>query len=335
MILLDGSWWCGGNRQRGIGRYLDTFLRFEMKDSKEDRVWIFPEWSTSEERNALLRTHGGKAMIAPTRADSGVQYQWWMDTLHEVQPKMIWLTSPFERPWSVVSLGNALFEPGIPVSAVVFDLLPFEYPRTILNSWSVADQDEYQARVKLLQQADHFVAISPYVERQLVGLLQVDAKKIQVPKFASTCDWIEVPTRKIVPHVSTSTHPLVVTISGGEWRKNLPGTLRYFAKSFSRNHRLVVICRLGRKERVRLQWLALQLGIFQRVQFANAVSEEVKWQYLFEAEVGVFLSRAEGLGIPLLEYSRASIPRIILSKQLEKAGFGEMLPAHYEVALEQ
>lgn len=336
MIILDGSWWCGESRQRGIGRYLDAFFRFEFNTQrKEDQVWILPDWSSKEDRQSLVRNHGGQIVIVPTQADSGYQHQWWLQLVSEKKPKMIWLTSPFERPWSLLSLGKSIFEPDISVSAIVFDILPLEHPRTILQTWPLKDQKTYQDRIDLLQQVDRFVAISPYVQRQLIGLLHVESKKIHVPEFGLGCSWIEAPNKKIQIHAGVSRNPLVVTLSGGEWRKNLPGTLHYFARSFSSQYRLVVICRLGWKEHLRLRWLALQLGIFHRVQFTNFISEEEKWKYLYQAEVGLFLSRAEGLGIPLLEYTRASIPRIVVSRQLEQDGFGQLLPPYYEVALEK
>lgn len=336
MIILDGSWWCGGNKQRGIGRYLDAFFRFEFNsEKKEDLIWVLPDWSSQEDRQSFIRNYAGQIVLAPTQADSGHQHQWWLQLVDEKKPKKIWLTSAFERPWSLLSLGKSLFEPDIPVSAVVFDLLPLEYSRTILETWSSVDQQDYQERVELLQQVDHFVAISPYVKRQLVGLLYVESKKIHVPEFGLECSWIEAPNKKVQPHAVTGTHPLVVTLSGGEWRKNLPGTLRYFARGFSHNYRLVIVCRLGWKEHLRLRWLAFQLGILHRVTFTNFISEEEKWEYLYRAEVGLFLSRAEGLGIPLLEYTRASIPRIVVSRQLERDGFGQLLPPYYEIALEK
>lgn len=334
MVLLDGSWWCGGNRQRGIGRYLDAFFRFEFSTPKQDRVWIFPDWATKKEQQNFLRVYGGRIVLAPTQANEANFREWWLEFLSQQKFQAIWLPSPFERPWSLLQLGSALYEPDIPVTAIVFDLLPLEHPRTILQVWSLQDQKEYQRRVKNLQYAHKFFAISPFVKQQLVGLLQIEARRIEVPKFGLGVEWIEVP-KKLEVSPFLGAHPLVVAISGGEWRKNLPGTLRFFAQEFSGKHHLVVICHLGWRQRLRMMWLALQLGAGGRVHFVDFISEEEKWNYLFQAEVGLFLSRAEGLGIPLLEYIRAAIPRIIISKQLEENGFGKFLPSYYEVAQEK
>ena len=119
----------------------------------------------------------------------------------------------------------------------------------------------------------------------------------------------------------------VVTISGGEWRKNLAGTLRYFAKRYKgKNLTLAVICRLCRMEQGKLQFLAWRLGIKNQVRWLGYVDERIKWRFLAQARVFLFLSRGEGLGIPLLEAKRAGVPEIVISRELAEAGFRELVP---------
>ncbi|MCD8506925.1 glycosyltransferase, partial [Candidatus Woesebacteria bacterium] len=330
----DASWWCGGNRSRGVGRYLDAWLRKYSDSDPADRVWIFPRTSSEEQRSQCLRRYGGQAVVVPDSADPGQLQIWWRSLLEEYSPQAVWILSPFERPWSVLDFGPVLIPEGesetVAIHAIVFDLLPLEHPKTILQTWPDGDQQVYRERLQWLPHLQ-LHAISPHVRQQVISLLQVPKERITTLEFGLRTDWIEVP--KDVPvRLSPSARPLVVSISGGEWRKNLRGTLAYFAESCPQSHRLVVICKLGRKDRIKLWWYTVRLGIARRVQFTGEISDSEKWAYLFQAERGLFLSRAEGLGIPLLEYSRAAIPRIVISPELEANGFGALLQVSPEVA---
>ncbi|MBP7875779.1 glycosyltransferase, partial [Candidatus Woesebacteria bacterium] len=106
--------------------------------------------------------------------------------------------------------------------------------------------------------------------------------------------------------------PYVVTIAGGEWRKNLRGTLQFFALKFPKNWRLVVICKLGRREKVAFQLLAISYGLWGHIVWAGEVSDSTKWQYLKSARVLLSLSYGEGLNLPLLEAKAVGVPSMTL-----------------------
>ncbi len=343
MVLLDAHWWVGGNRERGIGRYLDAFFRSYCSIPVSERVWVFPVHTPDEQKELCVRRYGGKAVEIDLSRNLAESSQQWQKLVEEYEPRLVFIPSPFERPWSFLQLGEALFgERGTKdarfeydVEAIIFDLLPAEYPAQILRAWPEQDQSEYRERLQQVSRCKRLYAISPSVKKSIVQILQVPTRNVTVLEFGMAVDWLAVPGGAVgqgqprLPH-----RPIAISISGGEWRKNLAGTLEYYAAHLAATYDLVVVCRLSIRERLRFTLLAWQLGVGPRVHFTGELSEEKKWQYLLSAEVGVFLSHAEGLGIPLLEYTRAAIPRIITSSQIQSQKITDFLPDYTEIATE-
>ena len=119
----------------------------------------------------------------------------------------------------------------LPSTAIVFDLIPQQFPNEVLKSWPEEDQKIYQKRLDLLSRVDNLLAISPYTKKQLTNLLNVPDEKIEVLKFGYSNNWLNPPREVDLKWWRSLAAPkLAVTISGGEWRKNLIGTLKYFAK---------------------------------------------------------------------------------------------------------
>lgn len=314
-VLIDASFWFGGNRKRGIGAYLDAYFQFHCPIARSLRVWLCPSGTSERETNEIVSRYGGKCWViqdVQTELLSGIQSR------HIAQ---VLLPSPFERPFSLLDFLSVFQAAMLRVEAIVFDLLPLQYPRKILSTWPEKDQKEYRARASLLRAVDFYWVISPATALVLQAELAIPPQKIKVLRFGLQPDWLQVPQMEKIqrdPH-------LWLTISGGEWRKNLEGTLQFFAKQRKSGDKLVVICRLGWRRRFQLHLLAIQLGIGLSTHFIGEVSESEKWQYLWRASAFLFLSRAEGLGIPLLEAERANVPRIIVSKELVKSGLASLV----------
>lgn len=333
LVALDANWWFGSSRLRGIGRYLDAFFQHELKIPEANRRWIIPENADEKLIQRLLKRYGGEVVRFPFSQSLSTQRRFWQDWAQSSGCQQVILPSPFERPWSLLGLGEHLFLDSLQVSAVVFDLLPLQFPRRILARWPEEEQQEYTKRTELLLSCSHIWAISPMTQNALESLLMVPLGVVSVPQFGVTADWLEIPDLAYQEALPLLHGLRITTISGGEWRKNLGGTIKYFSRNFSRSSHLYVVNALHWRERLKFQFLAWKLGCGMRVHFCGYVKESQKWRYLLQSDVFLFLSRAEGLGIPLLEARRAGIPRIIMSRQMEKLGFGVFLPKYYEVAL--
>lgn len=328
MILIDGLWFFGGNQERGIGRYLDAFFRHECDIPVEQRLWLVPKSAPDRLVNALLAQYGGRSLVFDFTNARPRQQEILRRALVEKDVTGVWLSSPFERPWSLLDFQPLFTELDIPMTAIVFDLLPQQFPEKILNTWPEEDQRHYARRLQKLRQVETLLAISPATKRQLMEQLSVPEKQITVLTFGLSDAWIKVPPEvdlKWWRDVSPGNY--VVTISGGEWRKNLAGTLRYFARRYKgKRFNLVVICRLSRQESITYQLLAWRLGIRRQVRWLGFVDERVKWRFLAQAKVFLFLSHGEGLGIPLLEAKKAQVPEMVISQELADAGLDQLVP---------
>lgn len=327
MVLLDGLWFFGGNRERGIGRYLTYYLEHVLSVPQEDRLWLVPKSAPDTLRNQLITRFGGHSLVFDFSQTMPRQQELLRRYLDEKEVVKAYLLSPFERPWSLLDFIEVLVDLNIETTAIVFDLLPLQYRQEILSTWPAEDRKIYDRRTSKLGFIDLLLAISPFVSQQLTQTLGISTKSVEVIPFGLNEKWITPPKEVDLKWWrEMSCGKYVVTISGGEWRKNLEGTIRYFAKHYAKKkYTLLIICQLGKKQKWRLQFLAWRLGISNRVQFMGQLDERIKWRFLAQAKVFLFLSRGEGLGIPVFEAKRAGVPEIVVSQQLADAGLTKLI----------
>lgn len=327
MVLIDAQWFFGNNRERGIGYYLDYYFKHELQVPPEKRLWLVSASTPDKLINQLLENYGGKTLSFDFSIDKPRQQELLARWLSEKQVEAVFYSSPFERPWSLLDWQLLMEDFNLPSTAIVFDLIPQQFPNEVLKSWPEEDQKIYQKRLDLLSRVDNLLAISPFTKKQLTNLLNIPDEKIEVLKFGYSNNWLNPPREVDLKWWRSVAAPkLAVTISGGEWRKNLIGTLKYFAKHYAKHgYKLIVICRLGRLEQIKYKLTTWQLGVSKKVSFVGVVDERVKWRYLAQAQVFLFLSFAEGLGIPLFEAKKAKVPKIIISQELAEAGFDKLI----------
>jgi hypothetical protein len=333
--LIDALWYFGGNRDRGIGKYLDYFFREVFPTPPEDRFWLVPQSSPDWQVNKFLVRYGGQSIELDTEMSGQRQSELldrWLDDKEIIE---VFIASPFERPRSLLDFVSLFDEKALIIQCIVFDLLPLQFREKILEEWPEEDQELYERRLRRLRRVHRVFAISPQTQAALSILLDYPAEQTEVLKFGLGTKWIEIPKESVLSSTKVKQKTRVLTISGGEWRKNLDGTLEYFAQTWKgKKAELVIICELGMKHTFSLAMKCVRLGILPQVRFLGKVSEKRKWRELHRADVFLFLSRGEGLGIPLLEARKAKIPRIILSKELADQGFGELVEK-FELAEEK
>lgn len=333
--LIDGLWFFGGNRDRGIGMYLDYFFQEVFDVPVEDRYWLIPQNAPDWQVNKLLSRYGGQSMELDTEMSGQRQRELLDRWLDDKEILAAFIASPFERPRSLLDFMALFEEKGIGVQAVVFDLLPLQFRDKILNTWPEEDQEQYERRLRRLRRVHYLYAISPQTRNALTTLLDYPEDQVEVLKFGLGTKWITLPeSLRSLKRSENKERTRVLTISGGEWRKNLEGTLVYFADNWKgKKATLFVICELGVRQMIQLVLLCIRLGILHKVRFLGKVDESTKWRHLLQADVFLFLSRAEGLGIPLLEAKKAKVSKIVLSRELAEAGFGSLLD-EFQVAEE-
>lgn len=341
-ILIDASWWLGGNRNRGIGKYLEYLFLKDTLLKNNNFFWLFPKKLSKYQLNEFKTKFPGEVIEFETYQLLKNKEQRYKQLVAHFSINEVFLASPFERPWSLLQEIEFFDTLKIKRSAIIFDLIPLQLAKDILNTWPKYQQINYKNNIKKLKKIDCLYCISPFTQKAVEQLLNTKNQKVTLISFGLKTDWLEIPQTPFSKKNSTTPGSInlltpvqktqqkkklkrAITISGGDPRKNLNGTLEYFAKKLAKDHLLRVICKLNWRERFQYRWQTWRLGIANKVDFLGEISEIRKWQYLRDSDIFLFLSQAEGLGIPLLEAKKAGINNFVLSKQLYEQGFAKIL----------
>jgi glycosyltransferase involved in cell wall biosynthesis len=210
--------------------------------------------------------------------------------------------------WNFASLS-----PGCPLVLTVHDLSHILYP----GLWSRKRRwwHWFIGVRRLLNRADHIIAVSDCTRRDLIEVCQVPAEKITViPSGLSLPSAMPTPAEveavlsrlEIAPPYFLSLHFL-------EPRKSTIALLKAFQRYRGAHRgqcRLVIVGQPSWQDR-RLQELARQLGIESAVRFAGYVSEADKYSLLRGAVAFIYPSVYEGFGFPPLESLASGTPVVM------------------------
>jgi glycosyltransferase involved in cell wall biosynthesis len=142
---------------------------------------------------------------------------------------------------------------------------------------------------RALKRAKRIIAISTETKRKLVSHYGLSDEKVVVVPLGVDPAGIDS-ARKNTPH------PMILTVSRLDRRKNLEEALQALAKLESQ-FRLVVVG--GGPERGRLEHLAHRLGL--KAEFVGPVPQGELRRYYDDADIFLSTSRSEGFGLSLLE----------------------------------
>lgn len=310
--LVDMTWWKTTSRRRGIGIYLQALFKAYYDWQNTTPIWLITDKVSANEIGELKTTFRfGEISNEKFFGSNFIRTTDGQDIATRKVVKAI-SGSPFERPWSLLNEVKYLNKIGVGLTVIVHDLIPLKFKKEILNKWSIDDQINYINQIENLKYVSHIFVTGRSACAQVLAEFPDFVGKTSVIPFGEHEDWLKPPlaSTRISPIIRG---PYVITISGGEWRKNLKGTLQLFSIKFPKPWKLVVVCKLGRREKIKFQLLALEYGLVNRVIWAGEVSEEVKWSYLIHAKALLSLSFAEGLNLPVIEAKSVGIPTILLS----------------------
>lgn len=309
--LVDMSWWKSSSRRRGIGVYLNALFTRFFDWRNTIPLWLIPGDLSPDELAEFSRTYELGVITNNTKFNT--------DTISTTDGVNVPTTqiyqaisgSPFERPWSLLLEVSNLKKHKIELSAVVHDLLPLEFQTKILLNWSESEQNIYREQLAQLANVAKIFATGKNAFDQILSHYPQYANKVSIIPFGENTSWLS-PPRNIDDYPALIHDNYLVTISGGEWRKNLVGTLQFFSLKFPHTWKLVVICQLGKREKLLFQFKAISLGLAHRVLWAGEVSEVTKWRFLCHSKGLINLSFGEGLNLPVIEARSVKIPVIQL-----------------------
>lgn len=197
---------------------------------------------------------------------------------------------------------------------VVYDLVPWLFPDRYLKREPA--RRHYREALGLLRGCDHLFGISRSTCDDAIRHAGIDPRRIHVlggdideAKRAlmalPAADTAQVPGRHGL------IGPYCMSVGGGDWRKNLDGLVRAFARFHHDHprHQLAIVCRLQPERMAELRRLAESLGLPARaVVCTGYVPDRDLVGLLRHSSMLVYPSLYEGLGLPVLEAYGCGVP---------------------------
>jgi glycosyltransferase involved in cell wall biosynthesis len=196
---------------------------------------------------------------------------------------------------------------------IVYDLIPYLFPDRYLTA--EAARVPYLESLRMMRRYDRLFAISRATREDTIRLAGMPPERI-------LCVYGDIDHRKravmaggqadpAVPARHGLRSPYCVYIGGEDWRKNMQGMVRGFAEFHARHpdRQLAVVCKMATERIASYQELAAGLGIRPgTVVFTGYVPDEELVAITRQAEMMVFPSLYEGLGLPVLEAYGCDVP---------------------------
>ncbi len=301
MILMDATPLQSEHRVRGVGTYVYYLTR--------ELTRLYPEHCTffvsSRDRTAL------PPWIAPTtvlyRPHRPAQVYWlyneWAlrEALRRTQP------SAFHAP----DFNGVVSVPDVPTIATLHDLTGWNenvHKGTLSQRLSAWRWRVYYH--EKLPKAAHIIAVSEQVKQEAVQHLDLDGKKISVIPHG-------VDTETLSPHHRgqgrfAGAPPYLLYMGSAEPHKNVIRLVQAFhmvAGLYPDLH-LYLAGVWQEKDQRRIRELAGNFNLVRRIAFLGYVEPSDKPSLLSNALALVFVSLAEGFGLPILEAMASGVPVI-------------------------
>ncbi len=302
-------------RNRGIGRYTLGLLR----GLREVGAPVTAVHETDEEAELLLAAipglHVQRLRPAAVRAEATDGSAWFLATQLMLHP------IPLDPVPRIVT------EAGLPVAAVMYDVIPERYPE--LYQVRPQARAQVQLRGALARTLDVLLAISRFAADTAATELRFPHHRIAVigagvePQFvpASTDPW---PLLDGV--LADDGRQVVLMVSGGDTRKNTERLLQAWGRvplDVRRAHRLVIVGAANPLLMSTWQRWAADAGVSGDVDLLGGLADAQIVALHQLAALAVMPSLEEGFGLPVLEAAACGCPVITSNRSSLPEVLGE------------
>ncbi len=181
----------------------------------------------------------------------------------------------------------------------VHDLIPLRYPK-----WTSPLTPYFRFYIpQVLNQADHIICNSQATADDIINFWGVSAKKI-------TPILLGYDQQHFLPSASQPDYHYFLHLGRHDPHKNVDRILKAFAKFPDTSYQLLLAGSPDQRYTPKLQKLALELGLHDRVQFLNYIPYSQLPDLIRSATALVFPSLWEGFGLPVLEAMACGTPVI-------------------------
>ena len=286
----------------GVGRYLGELLRrWVQRPDVAARQFVL----YTPEPLPFMKTVPAEANVRELVVGSG-RGTWWEQThlrrAVRAEPPDVFFASAYTAPLAL----------GVPLAVAIHDVSFAAHPE-----WF---RPREGARRRLLTRqaaraAEIIFTISEFSKKEIVERLAVPAERVHVT----------YPSVTPRPPGGEAREPLVLFVGSVFNRRRLPATISAFAAATaSRPEARLVIAGADRSyPPLDLGSLAAIVGVRQRVDLKQYVTEEELTSLYARASVFVFLSEYEGFGLTPLEALSAQVPTVVLDTPVAREIYGD------------
>lgn len=312
-----------GSRNRGIGRYSQALALGIARNAGPHEVWValndlFPD--TIEPVRAVFDGLVPQDRIVVWQSPAPVadidEANYWRRGTAEViresflsalRPDVVHLSSLFEGlvDNAVTSIGG--FNPCMPTSMTLYDLIPYIHRNPYLANPVV--ERWYLRKIDHLRRARLWLSISESSRRE--GIEWLDLPPDSVVNVSTAADPCFVQRRYGADEANTVRHryglvrPFVMYTGGIDHRKNIEGLIRAYARlpaAIRGAHQLAIVCAVQPEQRLALMREAERAGLASNDLVLTGYVSEGDLVALYNlCAVFIFPSWHEGFGLPALE----------------------------------
>ena len=281
---------------RGIGRWVTTLVRSLIVVGERPVVMADGHRGVEQWHDLIDGVDVrplDRALVREVLEESGDVAPWFVATQLMLHPV------------SLDAIPVTVSEAGLPVAAVMYDVIPQRYPSRYLVDAAAARQSEL--RSALARTVDVMLAISEFAA--VTARHELALGSMPIIDIGSAVDPVFTPDDS---HARARPGETVV-VGGPDERKNIPRMLRAWAAlddEVRSGRRLVVVGGGDRVTRDRWNHQVVHLGISGSVRLVGSIPESELIELLRTAELSVFPSTEEGFGLPVVEAAACGCPVI-------------------------
>lgn len=322
-IVIDIQGAQASSYNRGIGRYIKALTKAIILNGKQHQIHLAINGTLTESTELLreffadLISTDAIHVYALPKCVNGVDpnnntYRlatelMWEAFIANIEPDVILIGSLFEGSSdNVVSSIHSLHS-RIPTAVILFDLIPLIHKAHYLQ-WPPI-QSWYMNKLAHLQRADLLLAISESSRQEAINHLSFDPQSVINISAAADAHFkpitISQELEQTLQNRYQLTKPFVMYTGGIDYRKNIEGLIKAYAKipaSIRNLHQLAIVCSVSSDERMSIEKFIKQVGLSKsEIILTGFVSEQDLLLLYNLCTLFIFPSLHEGFGLPVLE----------------------------------
>lgn len=231
----------------------------------------------------------------------------WKNTLNVLKPDLLHL--PF-----IFDVYHLSIPKNIKTIITIYDIIPLLYSKQYFKNKKA--EDWYRQRFSEVKKATKIITISESSKKDIVKLLEIPEEKVEVI-YGGVDEKFKVIEQDKVTEILDKykiKQPYILTVSTHSFHKNISRIFQafkeYIISEKNESLSLVVVCKLISSEKKDWKKQLRELNIEKRVILTNFVEETDLPAIYSGAEVFLFPSLYEGLGLPVLEAMTCGVPVI-------------------------